>query len=289
MRSRRALLYMPGDDWKKITKAITLGVDSICMDMEDGTALNRKAEARASIAKALDELNFGRSEKLVRINGVGSGLETQDLQAVIDHHPQGVVLPKCESRQQLDWLSGEIEKAERRNGWPLNSIRILALAESALGILNLPEIVRHPRLDAIIFGGEDFAASIGATRSMEAWELFYARSAVVTACAAYGLQAIDIVNIEFRNTDFVFDEALAGARMGFTGKQIIHPAQVEPVQQAFTPSDEAIAYAQRVVETFEANQREGKGAYDLDGKMIDMPLVKNAQKVLERARAAGKA
>ncbi|GAB4501364.1 MAG: citrate (pro-3S)-lyase subunit beta [Anaerolineales bacterium] len=280
---------MPGDDWKKITKAITLGVDSICMDMEDGTALNRKAEARASIAKALDELNFGRSEKLVRINGVGSGLEAQDLQAVIDHHPEGVVLPKCESRQQLDWLSGEIEKAERRNGWPLNSIRILALAESALGILNLPEIVRHPRLDAIIFGGEDFAASVGATRSMEAWELFYARSAVVTACAAYGLQALDIVNIEFRNTDFVFDEALAGARMGFTGKQIIHPAQVEPVQRAFTPSDEAIAYAQRVVETFEANQREGKGAYDLDGKMIDMPLVKNAQKVLERARAAGKA
>ena len=287
MRSRRALLYMPGDDWKKITKAITLGVDSICMDMEDGTAFNRKAEARATIAKALDELNFGRSEKLARINSVGSGLEAQDLQAVIDHHPDGVVLPKCESREQLKWLSQEIEKAELAHGWPLNSVRILALAETALGILNLPEIVRHPRLDAIIFGGEDFAASVGATRSMEAWELSYARSAVVTACAAYGLQAIDIVNIEFRNTDFVFDEAMAGARMGFTGKQIIHPAQVEPVQQAFSPSEEAIAYARRVVATFETNQREGKGTYDLDGKMIDMPLVKNAQKVLDRARAAG--
>ncbi len=289
MRSRRALLYMPGDDWKKITKSITLGVDSICMDMEDGTAFNRKAEARATIAKALDELSFGRSEKLARINSVGSGLEEADLDAVIHHRPDGIVLPKCESRQQLEWLSQKIEKAELEHGWPLNSIRILALAETALGILNLPEIVRHPRLDAIIFGGEDFAASVGATRSMEAWELFYARSAVVTACAAYDLQAIDIVNIEFRNTDFVFDEAMSGARMGFTGKQIIHPAQVEPVQQAFTPSDEAIAYARRVVETFEANQREGKGAYALDGKMIDLPLVKNAQKVLARAHAAGQA
>lgn len=289
MRSRRALLYMPGDDWKKITKSITLGVDSICMDMEDGTAFNRKAEARATIAKALDELSFGRSEKLARINSVGSGLEEADLEAVIHHRPDGIVLPKCESRQQLEWLSQKIEKAELEHGWPLNSIRILALAETALGILNLPEIVRHPRLDAIIFGGEDFAASVGATRSMEAWELFYARSAVVTACAAYDLQAIDIVNIEFRNTDFVFDEAMSGARMGFTGKQIIHPAQVEPVQQAFTPSDEAIAYARRVVETFEANQREGKGAYALDGKMIDLPLVKNAQKVLARAHAAGQA
>lgn len=287
MRSRRALLYMPGDDWKKITKAITLGVDSICMDMEDGTAFNRKAAARVTIAKALDELDFGRSEKLVRINSVGSGLEASDLQAVIDHHPEGVVLPKCESREQIEWLSQQIETAELAHGWPLHSIRILALAETGLGILNLPDIVRHPRLDAIIFGGEDFAASLGAVRTLEAWELFYARSAVVTACAAYGLQAIDIVNIEFRNTDFVFDEAMSGARMGFTGKQIIHPAQVEPVQQAFTPSEEAVAYARRVLESFEAHQREGKGAYDLDGKMIDMPLVKNAQKVLDRARAAG--
>ena len=167
MHSRRALLYMPGDDWKKITKALTLGVDCICMDMEDGVAVNRKTEARAAIAKALRELDFGRSEKLARINAVGSGMEQEDIEAL---------------RKESEF----------------------------------------------------------------------------------------------------------GAQLGFTGKQIIHPAQVEPVQAAFTPNDDAIAHAKRIVDTFEASQKAGKGAYALDGKMIDMPLVKNAQKVLDRAKAAGK-
>jgi len=288
MHSRRALLYMPGDDWKKITKAITLGVDCICMDMEDGVALNRKAEARATIARALQELDFGKSEKLARINAVGSGWEMDDLQAVLPYRPDGIVIPKVEQYAQIEWASQVIEAAERQYGWPLQSIRILIGVETARGILNLKEIAAHPRLDAMIFGGEDFAASIGATRTPEAIELLYARQAVVVACAAFDLQAIDIVAIDFKNLEALRAEAEFGARLGFSGKQIIHPAQVEPVQTAFTPSEETIAYARRIVETFEASQREGKGAYALDGKMIDMPLLKNAQKVLERARAAGK-
>jgi len=288
MRSRRALLYMPGDDWRKIAKAAALEVDCVCMDMEDGTAFNRKVEARSTIARALQELDFGRSEKLARINGVGTGLEQQDLWAVLPYHPDGIVLPKCESAEQLNWLDAEMEKAELRFGWPLRSLRVLAIVETALGILNLREIAPHPRLDALIFGGEDFAASVGATRTAEAEELLYARLALVTACGAYGLQALDIVTIEFRDRDFVYAQALRGAGFGFSGKQIIHPAQIEPAQSAFTPSNESIAYAQRVVSTFETHQGDGKGAYELDGKMIDLPLLKNAEKVLERARAAGK-
>ena len=111
---------------------------------------------------------------------------------------------------------------------------------------------------------------------------------MVTTAAAFGLQAIDIVAIDFKDIEALRKESEFGAQLGFTGKQIIHPAQVEPVQAAFTPTDEAIAHAKRIVETFEASQKEGKGAYALDGKMIDMPLLKNAQKVLDRARAAGK-
>ena len=160
--------------------------------------------------------------------------------------------------------------------------------ETAKGILNLKEIASHPRLDALIFGGEDFAASIGATRTKDAIELLYARQAVVTTAAAFGLQAIDIVAIDFKDLEALRKEFEFGAQLGFTGKQIIHPAQVEPVQAAFTPNDEAIAHAKRIVETFEASQKEGKGAYALDGKMIDMPLLKNAEKVLDRAKAAGK-
>ncbi len=288
MHSRRALLYMPGDDWKKITKSLTLGVDSICMDMEDGVAINRKTEARATIVKALQELDFGKSEKLARINSVGSGWEKDDIDAVLPYHPDGIVIPKIESFDQIEWGSKIIESAELKYGWPANSVRILVGVETAKGILNLKEIATHPRLDAMIFGGEDFAASIGATRTPEATELLYAREAVVTACAAYDLQAIDIVTIDFKNLDILRAESEFGARLGYSGKQIIHPAQVEPVQSAFTPSDEAITYAKRVVDAFEASQKEGKGAFALDGKMIDMPLLKNAQKVLDRAKAAGK-
>lgn len=288
MHSRRALLYMPGDDWKKITKSLTLGVDCICMDMEDGVAVNRKAEARATIAKALQELDFGESEKLARINSVGTGWERDDIDAVLPFHPDGIVIPKTESLDQIKWGSEIIEAAELKYGWPINSVRMLVGVETALGILNLKEIASHPRLDGIIFGGEDFAASVGAIRSRGATELLYARQAVVVACAAFSLQAIDIVTIDFKDIESLRAEAEFGAQLGFSGKQIIHPAQVKPVQTAFTPNDEAIAYAKRIVESFEASQKEGKGAFALDGKMIDMPLLKNAQKVLERARAAGR-
>ena len=288
MRSRRALLYMPGDNWKMITKSITLNVDSICMDMEDGAAINKKAEARTWIAKALQELDFGKSEKLARINSVGSGWEKDDIDAVLPYHPDGIVIPKVESFEHVEWASKIIEAAELKYGWPINSIRILIGVETAKAIMNLKEIATHPRLDAIIFGGEDFAASIGATRSTDAVELLYARQAVVIACAAYDLQAIDIVTIDYKNMEALRIESEFGAQLGFSGKQIVHPSQVEPVQTAFTPTDTAIAYAKRIVETFEASQQAGSGAYSLDGKMIDMPLLKNAQKVLARAKAAGK-
>ncbi len=288
MRSRRALLYMPGDDWKKINKSITLGVDSICMDMEDGTAVSKKSEARVTIVRALQELDFGKSEKLVRINSVGSGWEQDDIEAVLPYRPDGIVIPKVESVDHIEWAGKLIEAAELKHGWPLNSMRILIGMETAKGILNLKEIAAHPQLDAMIFGGEDFAASMGATRTKDAVELLYARQAVVTACAAHDLQAIDIVTIDYRDMDALKTESEFGAQLGYSGKQIIHPSQVEPVQKAFTPSDEAIAHAKRIVETFDASQKEGKGAYSLDGKMIDMPVLRNAQKVLARAKAAGK-
>src|SRR5512135_1707421 len=201
MHSRRALLYMPGDDRHKIEKATTLGVDCICMDMEDGVAVNRKAEARLTIGKALQELDFGRSEKLARINAVGSGLEDQDIRAVLPCHPDGIVIPKMEDLSQIHWASEIIEAEELRNGWQVGSIRILVDVETAKGILNLREIASHPRLDALIFGGEDFAASVGATRTRDAMELLYAREATVAAAAAYGLQAIDIVAIDFKDLE----------------------------------------------------------------------------------------
>lgn len=287
MHSRRAILYMPGDDRRKIQKATTLGVDSICMDMEDGVAANKKTEAREVIAGAMKELDFGTSERCIRINQIGSGLEKFDLAAALATNPDTIVVPKVETAEQVKWVSEHIETYELSSKLNIGSVRLLVGVETAKGIMNLKEIAEaDKRLEAIIFGGEDFAASIGAVRTKAATELLYARQAVVTACAANNLQAIDIVFIDFKDPAGLRLEAEEGARFGFSGKQIIHPNQVEAAQEAFTPSDEAIEYAKRIVESFEASQKEGKGAYALDGKMIDMPLLKNAQKVLERAKAA---
>jgi len=289
MHSRRALLYMPGDDRRKIEKATTLGVDCICMDMEDGVAITRKAEARAVIAQAMKELDFGSSERCIRINSFGSGFEKFDLAAAVATNPDAIVVPKVETAEQVRSISEYIEMYELSGKMKMGSIRMLVGVETAKGIMNLSEIAgSDKRLEAIIFGAEDFAASVGATRTREATEVLYARSAVVTACAAHELQAIDMVYIDFRDVEGLRSEAEQGARLGFSGKQIIHPNQVEAVQAAFTPSEEAIEYAQRVVRVFSASQKEGKGAFALDGKMIDMPLLKNAQKVLDRAKAAGK-
>jgi citrate lyase subunit beta-like protein len=289
MHSRRALLYMPGDDRRKIEKSTTLGVDCICMDMEDGVAITRKVEARAVIAQAMKDLDFGSSERCIRINSIGSELEAYDLVAALAAHPDAIVVPKIESAEQVKWVTERIEAFEQSSNLNSGSIRLLVGVETAKGILNLKEIAESDRrLEAIIFGAEDFAASIGAKRTKDATEVLYARQAVVTACAANDLQAIDMVFIDFRDNEGLRVEAEQGAGFGFSGKQIIHPNQVAIVQEAYAPSADAIEYAMRIVESFETSQREGKGAYALDGKMIDMPLLKNAQKVLDRAKAAGK-
>src|SRR5512144_3136489 len=146
MRPRRCLLFMPGDDLRKIQKGISLGVDSIVMDLEDGVALNRKAEARATIAAALRDLSFGHSERVVRINPIGSGLEQADLDAVLPQRPDSIMLPKVEHAEHIHWLAEAIADP---------AIRLLAIIETARGVVNLRDIAAvSDRLDALIFGAE---------------------------------------------------------------------------------------------------------------------------------------
>lgn len=289
-RLRRALLYMPGDSRRKIEKALTLNVDSICMDLEDGVAVSQKEAARATIRQALTELDFGPSEKLVRINGAGTGWEADDLAATIGGRPDTVVLPKVEGPEAVAWLDGRLTAAEAAHGWPAREIGLIAMIETARGVVDLRAIcAASPRLQALIFGAEDLASDLGATRTAEASEVFYARSAVVTHAAAFGLQAIDMVYVNYDDADGLVREATAAARMGFSGKQAIHPKQVAVIQSAFAPTPEAIAKARRVLEAAAAAQAEGLGAFALDGKMVDAPVIKAAQNVMAKARAGGMA
>lgn len=289
MRTRRTLLYVPGSDWRKMEKAAGLGADCVCLDLEDGVAPSSKAEARSLIAKALTELDFGRSERLVRINAADSGLQAEDLQVASHPNLQGIVLPKATSAADVQAAGTRLQKAEHERGLAANTLSLLAQIESAMGLVNLKEIASADKhLVALIFGSEDFASDVGAIRTQEADEIFYARSAVVTHAAAFGLQAIDMLHVNFKDSAGLTLLAAQGARLGYSGMQIVHPDQIAPVLAAFTPSAEETAWAQRVVDGYAQHAAEGRGAFALDGKMIDMPLVKAAQRVLARAGVASK-
>jgi len=289
MRARRALLYTPGDDLHKINKAITFDVDCICLDLEDGVAANRKAVARETIAEVLISSEFGRSERLIRINPIGSGLEIGDLNAVLPSKPDGIVLPKVTSGEQIKWLKDQISSQEKQHNWPGGSIAIFAIIETALGIVNLREIAASdPSLKVLIFGAEDLAGEVGSQRSKSGWEVFYARSAVVTHAAAFGLQAIDMVFIDFTDSEGLHAQAKQGLQLGYDGKQVIHPDQIDPVQNLYTPDEEAIAKANKILAAYAANQEAGRGAFAMDGIMIDAPVVKSAQNIIDRARTAEK-
>lgn len=287
MNLRRSFLYMPGTDWRKIEKAATeLDADSVCLDLEDGVALNAKAEARQTVARALQTLDFRRSEKLVRINPTDSGLAEDDLAAVLPARPDGIVVPKVRSGQHVRWLHEQLASAEQRYGWPGGSLILILIIESARGIVHLAEIAAaSSRLAALVFGAEDFASDIGAVRTRDAFEVLYARSKLVTYAKAHGLQAIDMVYTDFRDAEGFTAQARQGLIMGYTGKQLIHPSQIPLIHAVYLPTPEEIAHARRVVEAHEAHQKSGTGAFALDGKMVDMPVVKQAELVLARAGA----
>lgn len=284
MRPRRALLFMPGDSRGKIEKGIALGVDSIIMDLEDGVALSQKAAARLTIANALRELDFGRTERLVRINAVGSGLHEDDLKATVGSQPDGYVVPKVETAAQIQSVSASLAESEDARGWEPNSIVLIALVETALGIVNLREIAgSDPRLVALAFGAEDLAGDMAAIRTPEGWEGFYARSAVVLHAKAYGLQAIDTPFVQLDDDDGLIRETRMALQMGYTGKLAVHPRQIAPIHQVFTPTEKEISAAQRLVDAHSDHQARGSGVFQLDGRMIDMPMIRAAQAVLARA------
>lgn len=279
-RARRALLFVPGDDARKIAKAAASGADCVVLDLEDGVAADRKLAARETVASCLQSLDFGVSEKLVRVNPVGSELHPGDIEATLAARPDGYLIPKVESAEQLR------EVVRRTASTPLP---LLALIESARGVVQAASIAESdPRLEALLFGAEDLAGDMGATRTREGAEMAWARGAVVVTAAAFALQAIDTVFVDLGDLEGLSREARTACVMGYAGKMAIHPKQVPVIQEAFTPSDAEIEKARLLVEIHAAHQAGGEGVFVLDGKMVDWPMVRTAQRLLSRARAAGK-
>lgn len=285
---RRSLLFMPGDSMRKIEKATQLDADSIVMDLEDAVAPGNKAPARRTTYNALRTLDFGRRERLVRVNAWQTEYFADDVRETIGGQPDGYVIPKVNSAEDLRAARAFIADAARVQGMDPNAIKLLAIIETARGVLNVREIAEvGPPLEALIFGADDLAADIGAKRTRSSIEVLYARSAVIIAAAAHGLQAIDIVFFDLNDLTGLEDECIFGRQLGYTGKMVIHPRQLDVVNRAFSPTAEEIAQAQRIVRAAHEHAAGGVGAFALDGRMVDGPIIKQAERVLAQARAAG--
>lgn len=288
MNPRRALLFMPGDDRHKIEKGAALGADAVIMDLEDGVAYNHKVQARDTVASALQTVDFGATERLVRINPPLGRHYVYDIEATAEYRPDGYVLPKVETAEQVADVDERLDKIEDQYGWPEATFKLMALIETSRGVVNLREIAESSdRLVALIFGAEDLAGDMGAIRTPDGWEGFYARSAIVVHAKAAGLQAIDTPYMHLENLTGLESETEQALYMGFTGKLAIHPRQIEPIQRIFTPTPEDIARARKIVVANQAHQESGEGVFVMDGKMMDAPDVRSAEIVLARARAAG--
>jgi citrate lyase subunit beta-like protein len=281
-KPRRVLFNVPGSDEKKIKKALTLDADCLVLDFEDGVALNQKEKARSLVCHYLSKESFGRAERCVRINSVSSGQETLDLEALSAVLPSvdSIVLPKVEAPEHIQI----IDKFLTERGDPSGRIKIMACIESAIALVNLTSICQtSKRVDALVFGSEDYSADVGITRTKNGDELFFARSAVVTYAKAFRLTAIDMVCIHYKDEEQLRRECQQGYNLGFDGKQAIHPNQIPIIYQMFKPPDELIQLAKKIIEENDKFQREGKGAFEIDGKMIDMPMVKWAFGILQKA------
>ncbi|KAJ2698940.1 hypothetical protein FB645_005484 [Coemansia sp. IMI 203386] len=280
---RRAVFYVPCSEERKIQKSYVSAADCIMYDLEDGVSLNRKDQARNLVINALNNNPHKETELGVRINGIGSGLEHKDLSAILQSARLNVIMvPKVERASDIHQVAEMIEKSGHKVG-------IIAGIETALGVLNIRDIVAaSPLIDALLFAAEDYCADTGIVRTKSRKELYYARAMVTTTAHAYKKQAIDMVTMDFRSRETLEEESREGAEMGFTGKQVIHPAQVDVVQELFAPPTDIVRKAERIVKGYEESYMVGKGAFDLDGKAIDMPVIKWAYRVLRRAELARK-
>jgi citrate lyase subunit beta/citryl-CoA lyase len=286
----RSLLFVPGDDEKKLAKALSSGADALIVDLEDSVAYSAKPAARATAAAFLREAR-GRAPRprlFLRVNPLDGALADADLEAVMAQAPDAIVLPKSLGGASVQQLGAKLAVHEAEHGLPDGATRILAIAsETARALFGFESYIGcSRRLEGLAWGGEDLSADLGAESNRLADGAYagpyaLARTLTLIGAVAAGVSAIDAVYTNFRDSEGLRAEALGARRDGFVAKMAIHPAQVPVINEVFTPSAEALAHARAVIAAFAAAP--GAGVVSLDGEMLDLPHWTRAKKVLARA------
>ena len=277
----RSLLFVPGDDAKKLSKSLLSEADALIFDLEDSVAAARKDEARATIQDALKQETSKR--RFVRLNPFDTGRLPDDLAAALAGNPDGVVLPKASGARAVARLARLMDQA----GAPAACSIIAIVSETPAAVQALSrDDWRHHRLEGLMWGAEDLAAELGASRNRvqgrPTQPFRLARNLTLMAAKAAGVLAIDTVYADFRDAAGLTDEAVEAAEDGFDLKAAIHPAQLEPINRSFTPSDTALAWAEKVVAIM--SEGSATGVASLDGQMLDQPHLKQALRLLARAQ-----
>jgi citrate lyase subunit beta/citryl-CoA lyase len=289
MRLLRSLMFVPGHEPRMVQRALGLGeftpsaLDVAILDLEDGVPPDEKDRARAAITAALGLPSNGEGPaRFVRVNR-HPGARDADLAAVLRSGLDGIVAPKIDHPDEVSDLARDLDEREDAAGMERGSIRVLASIESARALVDARTIAaRSDRVIALLFGAEDFARDLAlpTEREAEAAELLYSRSAVVVAAVAAGKHAIDGIWPDVADEAGLRRDAQQGRRLGFIGKSLIHPRQIESINEVFSPSAAEVSYAERVVRAFEGARSKGHGAVALDGKMLDQPIVERARRTL---------
>jgi citrate lyase subunit beta/citryl-CoA lyase len=286
----RSMLFVPGDSEKKFAKAAGTGADALILDLEDAVAPSQKAEARAIVGRLLDDRAPRDWLFFVRINPLGTGLTDDDLAAVVKPGLDGILLPKANGAEDVATVAARLDRLEAAADIAAGTVRIAVVStETPRAMFNLGSYApAHPRLLALTWGAEDLAAAIGATDNKEAdggWTSPYvvARALCLFASAAAEVIALDTLYADFRDTEGLERDCRRSRRDGFTGRIAIHPDQVATINRAYSPSDEEVAHARRIVDAFAA--RPDAGTLGIDGKMYDIPHLVAARKTLAAAGA----
>jgi citrate lyase subunit beta / citryl-CoA lyase len=287
--SARSLLFVPGDSERKIAKSLDIDADIIIFDLEDSVTPQHKRAARERVREVLAAATQRRVPQLwVRINPLQTPEAMADLVVILHGQPDGIVLPKVRSPEDVAQLARHLEDFEQRHGLPASDIRILPIAtETPAAVFTLGNYGHcGARLYGLTWGAEDLSAAVGATANKDAhgaWTQPYqlVRSLCLFGASAAGVPAYDTVHVDFRDPMGLRAACQQARRDGFEGKLAIHPDQVAIINECFTPSAEELAYARRVVDLFALNP--GVAALALDGRMLDIPHLRQAQKILARS------
>ncbi len=273
---RRTMLFMPGNNPSMLQDAAILGADSIILDLEDAVSLTEKDSARILVREAIKTIDYSQVEVVVRVNPLDTQFGALDVDMIARVKPDTLLVPKADE-EEIKLVAKMLDAIEQEEGYLAESIKIIALVETAIGLENVYNIIKaSKRVVGVLLGGEDLTSDLGIKRTKEGEEIFYARNRVATACRALKVDSLDTPFTDTNDYEGLERDTAKAKSLGLTGKSAINPRQIDVIHSVFAPTDAELKHALRILAAMKEAEKEGKGVFSLDGKMVDAPVINRA-------------